>query len=733
MTQRHEFVTVGDPGNANGLSALGGNGYGSVGYTYQIGKYEVTYGQWAEFLNAKAKSDPTGLYNRSMTTDKVANGLTRSGKEGSYSYAPINETRANLPVDYVAFQDIVRYANWVNNGKGNSSTEYGAYTITTGRLKSAERKDQVITFTADGKLDVQVGDQIDVFGFRGIGFNSKTTIETVKKAKGDTVFTVYNNYPDQIATGKAKITVIPSSHSADAKVWIPTENEWLKAAYYDPTLNGGEGGYWTWATRSNDLPGNTSGTLANQANIPNYINGAPYFANGVLSSRAITPSTGPNLLTPVGSFANSSSYYGTFDQDGNVEEWTSTIYDPTAPLGTWNSSSNSFRVRHGAPYYNYVPGSAARDDDLVPSPLSYGMGFRLAADINYSEPTSSASLRSASLAGSTSQSLRSLGGEKPPLSSASVTKTNRKSYPASWAHFGGKVDGTEEIWSVDYPASGTCDMWLDPNRTHLDYRIKITGLDFGLVARGVPTTPDELDDVYGMHIHWGPKGTAGPVALGIANPNQDLDTRYSFNKKKNTWTITGRWSNNDPSVLNFDFNLANFLKEGYNYLNVHNDAVPLGVIEGRFDPLNAAARDFVNAPATPANSYLVKSPKAKQVASQGHHSHQASDALTGLAINDGCCLDDRLESPSQPYKSDRLVNYAQAQDRLALRECDGDSILQGIRNTPSVGADLFAKNKPGQHRHPNGVLMGGLNGDLTRDFERKLFGTPVLAADSFFL
>ena len=282
MTQRLEFVTVGDPGNANGLSALGGNGYGSVGYTYQIGKYEVTYGQWAEFLNAKAKSDPTGLYNQSMTTDKVANGLTRSGKKGNYSYAPIIETSANLPVDYVAFQDIVRYANWVNNGKGNSSTEYGAYTITTGKLKSAERKDQVITFTADGKLDIQTGDQIDVFGFKGIGFNSKTTIETVKRVKGDTVFTVYNNYPDQIATGKAKITVIPRSHSADAKVWIPTENEWLKAAYYDPTLNGGEGGYWTWATRSNDLPGNTSGPLANQANIPNYINGAPYFANGVL-------------------------------------------------------------------------------------------------------------------------------------------------------------------------------------------------------------------------------------------------------------------------------------------------------------------------------------------------------------------------------------------------------------------------------------------------------------------
>ncbi len=39
--------------------------------------------------------------------------------------------------------------------------------------------------------------------------------------------------------------------NANALYWIPTENEWYKAAYYDPTLNGGAGGYWTYATRSN--------------------------------------------------------------------------------------------------------------------------------------------------------------------------------------------------------------------------------------------------------------------------------------------------------------------------------------------------------------------------------------------------------------------------------------------------------------------------------------------------
>ena len=57
-----EFVTVGNPGNAPdtryGISA------GSVDHVYQIGKFEITAGQYTEFLNAVAKDDPNGLYNR---------------------------------------------------------------------------------------------------------------------------------------------------------------------------------------------------------------------------------------------------------------------------------------------------------------------------------------------------------------------------------------------------------------------------------------------------------------------------------------------------------------------------------------------------------------------------------------------------------------------------------------------------------------------------------------------
>jgi hypothetical protein len=54
-----EFVTVGNPGNAVDTAT----GYGSVPYVYQMGKYDVTVGQYTAFLNAVATTDTYGLYN----------------------------------------------------------------------------------------------------------------------------------------------------------------------------------------------------------------------------------------------------------------------------------------------------------------------------------------------------------------------------------------------------------------------------------------------------------------------------------------------------------------------------------------------------------------------------------------------------------------------------------------------------------------------------------------------
>ena len=99
--------------------------------------------------------------------------------------------------------------------------------------------------------------------------------------------------------------------------WIPSEDEWYKAAYYDPTLNG-SGGYWTFATRSNAAPGNIVGSGANEAN---FVTSNDYFS--VTQSDSYSASQG--YLTPVGSFTGSASYYGTYDQGGDVCQWNDAV------------------------------------------------------------------------------------------------------------------------------------------------------------------------------------------------------------------------------------------------------------------------------------------------------------------------------------------------------------------------------------------------------------------------
>src|SRR5262245_20318532 len=63
-----ELVSVGDAGNPGDSRLMddGTSGYGSVAESYKIGKFEVTIGQYTQFLNAVAKTDTNGLYNPNM-------------------------------------------------------------------------------------------------------------------------------------------------------------------------------------------------------------------------------------------------------------------------------------------------------------------------------------------------------------------------------------------------------------------------------------------------------------------------------------------------------------------------------------------------------------------------------------------------------------------------------------------------------------------------------------------
>src|SRR3982751_1822002 len=94
-----DTVPVGNPGNAPD-TRHDATGFGSVDHFYQIGKYEVTTGQYTEFLNAVAKADPNGLYNTAMGDPDGLLGpnIQRTGSSPTYSYS-VAADWANRPVN----------------------------------------------------------------------------------------------------------------------------------------------------------------------------------------------------------------------------------------------------------------------------------------------------------------------------------------------------------------------------------------------------------------------------------------------------------------------------------------------------------------------------------------------------------------------------------------------------------------------------------------------------------
>ena len=101
-------------------------------------------------------------------------------------------------------------------------------------------------------------------------------------------------------------------------IWaIPSFDEFLKAGYYDPRdlVDGGVsdgGGYWTYATQSSDTPVDEAP--------PGGENSATWNSTGDIGPA-------PHL-TDGGAFTLSESYYGTYDQSGNVMEWTDSLGSP---------------------------------------------------------------------------------------------------------------------------------------------------------------------------------------------------------------------------------------------------------------------------------------------------------------------------------------------------------------------------------------------------------------------
>ena len=297
-----DWAIVGNPGNApdtlvmnKGSAADYTTGYGSVGYTYQISKYDVTNSQYTQFLNAAdpSGSNTTKLYDTRMSAANLGlaytGGINFNAAATSGSKYSVKTGQESFPATWIRWDSGGRMVNWLANGQGSGSTESGVYDMS------------VLTS----------------------GFATPPT-----RAPGATIF-------------------------------LPSENEYYKAAYYDPTKSG-TGGYWQYGVMSDIAPvGVAPSGGSTSANIGNGNSGGGSTADTMATTGAAF-STSVNYLTNVGAYATATSYYGLYDTEGLLYNWTEatrTSFGNQLPIyrgGSWRYGDQS----DGAAYRNIYSGAA---------------------------------------------------------------------------------------------------------------------------------------------------------------------------------------------------------------------------------------------------------------------------------------------------------------------------------------------------------------------------------------
>jgi formylglycine-generating enzyme required for sulfatase activity len=339
-------VRVGAPGNpAVGIvpftdaiypscaEAPGGEGeppcqqVGGVGYRYGIGQLEVTVAQWVAFLNTV---DPGGrnrhrLYSRTESSASWPRfgqiDLAARARPGRH-YSVAAPEWADKPYAFANFLRAARFVNSLHNGR--------------------KLKRRVAT----------------AGGFRYVTYRIRLSRRTERG-----MYDMSKRAPRR--TGRSGFV-------------LPSQNEWIKAAYYDPS-GGGTYSYWKYPTNPGVFGDGTAtapvqsrldagnGNVANAAEQPlaTYHDteiAAPSWCPSAQSAEACA-TVNPFGFDPtvyakayqgsVGTVgqALTVSPWGTLDQGGNVVEWTDTITPP--PFGL--KGARVWRRLHGgianAPVY----------------------------------------------------------------------------------------------------------------------------------------------------------------------------------------------------------------------------------------------------------------------------------------------------------------------------------------------------------------------------------------------
>ena len=249
----------------------------------------------------------------------------------------------------------IDFANIGNTGNAADTTGYGAVPYEYRASIHEISQDDITKATASGMSNVTAGawtgsqPAANIDWYEAAAFVNFLNTNSAKTAAYDLAFS-NGSWSMALWSSEQAWTAGGTNlyRNKDAFYFLPSENEWYKAAYY----NAAGTNYFLYPTGSDTAPtAVASGTNAGSA-----------VYDGAASVPAIVASAGG--LSP----------YGTMGQGGNVSEWNESAYG-----GTNSSPSEGRAIRGG--YWNtseYGLRSSSRLDGY-PANEYAGVGFRVAS------------------------------------------------------------------------------------------------------------------------------------------------------------------------------------------------------------------------------------------------------------------------------------------------------------------------------------------------------------------
>lgn len=154
------------------------------------------------------------------------------------------------------------------------------------------------------------------------------------------------------------------AHHPDARYWIPTWDEQLKASHYDPALNEGQGGWWRYNISSDTVPVyGPPGVM---------VNGQMAQANAGWQAGDF-PGHNP-FTVPLGAYPDVESPWGLFDTSGGTAEWTEEIGLVSGVFPVFRGFDGSAWTVPGLDQVHFRGGDS-------PSFSFYDLGFRVASSV----------------------------------------------------------------------------------------------------------------------------------------------------------------------------------------------------------------------------------------------------------------------------------------------------------------------------------------------------------------